>query len=79
MAPTYGTEGPRCPHCLHLITADEAFYYDESLTQLECYDCDKPFRVRVYNSTSWTCDPLPDEARAGVLDAEQTKIGPEIQ
>ena len=52
---TYSDLGPICPHCGREYTADEPFYYDEMLTELECDECEKTFNVRVYHDVSWTC------------------------
>lgn len=72
MIETYEYEGPKCPHCAQQYTADEAYYFDESnFTDMDCDECGKPFKVRVYTSTSWTCwvDPAPP-APAAPLDAQ---------
>lgn len=53
----YSSDGPICPHCEHEHTPDEAFYYDEGTTGMECGLCDKPFDLIVYNSTTWTTRP----------------------
>lgn len=53
----YSTDGPVCPHCEHEHNPDEAFYYDESRTELECEECEATFAVRVYTSTSWATSP----------------------
>lgn len=58
MIHTYETRGARCPYCQHLHEADESYWYDEMLTEHECDDCGKTFEVRVYTSTSWSCEPL---------------------
>lgn len=58
---TYSREGPQCPHCGRQYTADEPWYYDETnFTADVCDQCDKPFKVSVYTSTSWTCEPAED-------------------
>jgi DNA-directed RNA polymerase subunit RPC12/RpoP len=59
MPETYSTEGPICPHCKRQFTADEPHYYDETgYTEDECDNCGKKFSVRVYVSTSWTCEAV---------------------
>lgn len=59
---TYSTDGPVCPHCGRAYTPDEAYYYDESrFTEMDCDECGKKFRVRVYTSTSWTCRPVEEK------------------
>lgn len=56
---TYSTDGPECPYCGRKYTPDEAHYYDEArYTEQECDECEKTFKVEVYNSTSWTCDAI---------------------
>lgn len=63
---TYSTDGPKCPYCARQYTADEPHYFDENnYTEEDCDDCGKKFEVRVYTSTSWTCDPIPDAVGAG--------------
>jgi hypothetical protein len=57
----YSTVGPICPHCQHRHRADDAFYYDEDMTRMDCEACDGTFDVRVYTSTSWTSS-LPEAA-----------------
>ncbi|MBC7168765.1 hypothetical protein [Phenylobacterium sp.] len=61
---TYETDGPRCPYCGFLHTPDEPFYYDEDTTTLECGKCDREFAMRVYTSTSWSCEPLQEASDA---------------
>lgn len=56
MSEQYSTFGPICPHCEHQHRADEAFMFDEGTDGMDCEACDKPFRMRVYNSTSWTTE-----------------------
>lgn len=59
---TYSTEGPICPYCARQYTADEGHYYDEqNYTEQECDGCEKTFSVRVYTSTSWTCEAIDPE------------------
>lgn len=53
----HSTEGPICPHCGHRHRADEAFYFDESMTAMDCEACELDFEVRVHTSTSWTTQP----------------------
>lgn len=58
---TYSTSGPKCPYCGFQITPDEGFYYDENkYTEETCGECEKKFSVSVYNSTSWTCEPIAE-------------------
>ena len=54
MVDSYSTIGPICPHCDHQHRADEAFYFDESMTAMDCDHCERDFAVRVYTQTSWT-------------------------
>ena len=56
---TYSTRGPICPHCGYTETPDEAFYFDEDTTQIECMRCEATYSVRVYKETSWTSQPAP--------------------
>lgn len=55
----YSTKGPICPHCSYQHRADEPFFFDEDMTEMECQSCDTVFGVRVYTSTSWTTEPHP--------------------
>jgi transcription elongation factor Elf1 len=50
----YSRVGPTCPYCGHTETPDDAFYYDEDTTELECGECGQTYDVQVYHSTSWT-------------------------
>lgn len=54
----YSNDGPICPHCGHLHRAgdDPEIYYNEDLSELECGMCEKEFRVRAFNSWSWTTE-----------------------
>lgn len=55
---TYSDVGPQCPHCGVQFTADEPHYYDEmGYTEDDCGYCGKPFKVTVYHSTTWSCEP----------------------
>lgn len=56
-AETFDTASPVCPYCGYRHDHDGGFFYDESLTEYTCEACDKPFDMRVYTSTSWTCTP----------------------
>lgn len=59
MSETYSTEGPVCPHCQRQFTADEPHYYDEGgYTEDQCDQCGGKFKVEVYHSVSWTCEPM---------------------
>jgi hypothetical protein len=58
MAEEYSSTGPICPYCSHHHRADEAFYFDESMTRMDCEACERGFDVRVYSSTTWTTNRL---------------------
>lgn len=51
---TYSTDGPECPYCGRAFTPDEPYYYDEKLTEMDCDECGKKFKVEVSHSVSWT-------------------------
>lgn len=57
---TYSTEGPECPHCghQHQPSEDPAHYYNESSDTSTCESCEKDFKMSVYVSHSWTCEPF---------------------
>lgn len=52
----YSGDGPICPYCGHIHYPDEAFFYDEDLDEMDCYSCDKKFRVSLHISHRWTTD-----------------------
>lgn len=59
MGDTYSTEGPVCPYCNYQLTADEPHHFnDMEYTEDNCPSCGKTFRVEVYHSVSWSCEPL---------------------
>jgi hypothetical protein len=64
--------GPQCPHCGHVTTPDEGHFYDEHrYTDEICGACEKPFKVSVMLSATWTSTiPEPDEA-PGVEEAPE--------
>lgn len=47
-------EGPECPKCNQVFTADEGFMYDESGYELDCDECGITFQVWPHVSYSWT-------------------------
>lgn len=50
----YSSDGPICPYCGNTETPDEAFYYNEDLTEHKCGSCGEEYRVSVYIKTTWT-------------------------
>lgn len=60
MSDTYSTDGPICPYCDHHHRADDPAFYDERAETFDCDNCQKPFKMYVYTSTSWTCGPLDE-------------------
>lgn len=53
---TYSTDGPKCPHCGHVATPDEAYFFDAGrYTEDTCGECSQPFTVQVHHSISWRC------------------------
>ena len=53
---TYSTDGPICPHCERRFTPDDSSYYDQyQMTEIECDQCGKTFKVEVEHSVSWPC------------------------
>lgn len=57
---TYSVDGPICPYCGHKHRPSEEpeHYYSESSDTSECGECGKEFRMSVFPSHSWTCEPL---------------------
>lgn len=53
---TFSEEGPLCPYCGRQYTADDSWFYDERLVEMECDGCEKTFTVSVCTTTTWTCD-----------------------
>jgi len=53
MATHYSTNGPICPYCNHQHYPDGPYFYDDSVTELECENCDKTFDVRITTTTTW--------------------------
>jgi len=51
-------EGPICPCCNFMFTADDAMYYDELGFELECSGCGKLLKVIANINVTWTsyCD-----------------------
>ena len=56
---TYSTDAAICPYCGHENRPEDSDYalYDENLGTFECMECEREFKVRVYKSFSWTCEP----------------------
>lgn len=59
MAERYSTAGAICPHCEHENRASESDggLYDEGVSEWECGDCGKTFRVDAFCQWSWTTQP----------------------
>jgi hypothetical protein len=56
---TFSISGPICPYCAYQMNpGGEPHLYDEDTAELQCWSCDKPFRVEVYTQTSWTCSAI---------------------
>lgn len=47
-------EGPQCPFCGTVFTADDPQYYDESGFEDECGSCGNVIFIQPYVSTTWT-------------------------
>lgn len=63
---TYNVSGPQCPHCGHVqnVSNNPSIYYDESLAEVECGECERTYSCRLYVSHSWISKPLPSEDAA---------------
>lgn len=46
-------EGPQCPFCGTVFTADDPQYYDESGFEDECGSCGGTIHVQPHISVSW--------------------------
>ena len=57
---TFSSEGPICPHCGRKYTADEPWFYDDRLTEMECDECGETFAVEVFTQTTWTCNRIAE-------------------
>lgn len=69
---TFSTDGPTCPHCGRVYTPDEPHYFDErGYTQETCDECERPFKVEVQHSVSWSCEVIDDSSSQTI--AEETK------
>ncbi len=55
--------GPICPHCGTKFTPDEAHYFDEDLTELDCGYCLRSFRVSVHHRITWTTSKLSSSVK----------------
>ena len=59
---TYSTDGPECPYCghQHQPSEDPGHYYNDHADTSTCGSCGKDFKMEVYTSHSWTCEPFDD-------------------
>ena len=51
-------EGPKCPFCGIVWTADEPQYYDENGWEDECSECGNQIRIEPIISVSWKTLPI---------------------
>ena len=51
-------EGPECPHCFRIYTADEPYYYDERGFKIECNNCGNTFQVWPMISITWRTEAI---------------------
>lgn len=55
-------EGPECPFCGRVTTADEPEDMDETPHEVECCICGKTFMSECQISIAWRTYSLPNEA-----------------
>jgi hypothetical protein len=61
---THSTEGPICPHCERQFTPDDPSYYDpHQMTEIECGQCGRTFKVEVEHRVTWSCSERVDGTR----------------
>lgn len=46
-------EGPQCPFCAAVMTADDPEYHDESGFETECSSCGNVIRIQPHISINW--------------------------
>ena len=51
-------EGPKCPFCETVWTADDPIYYDESGYEDKCSECGNHIRIEPIISVSWKTLPI---------------------
>jgi hypothetical protein len=53
-------EGPECPYCGCVHTADESHYFDEGGFEIDCNDCEREFKVWPNIAVSWRTESVPN-------------------
>lgn len=51
-------EGPKCPFCGTVWTADDPMYYDEAGFDEECSECGNHIRIEPVIEVSWKTLPI---------------------
>jgi len=51
-------EGPKCPFCGTVWTADDPMYYDEDGFEDECSECGNHIRIEPILSAAWRTLPI---------------------
>lgn len=58
-SPRYSNgEGPECPYCGCVHTADESHYFDQGGFEIECNECEREFKVWPNISVSWRTESV---------------------
>lgn len=62
MKTTYSDgEGPECPHCGCVYTADGNHFFDDKGFEMDCDQCGKEFKVWPNISVSWRTESIERE------------------
>lgn len=55
---TWSGRGVVCPHCQHLHKDTCDLEHDDDAHELECHDCQKPFKYWTHTATTYYADVL---------------------
>jgi hypothetical protein len=69
-------EGPECPYCGCVHTADESHYFDEGGFEIDCNDCEREFKVWPNIAVSWRTESVPN-SEVSHRDRERQPAAPE--
>ena len=54
-------EGPECPFCKTIVTADAPIFYEENGFQIDCDECGKKYQVWPNISVSWRTEAVKED------------------